>query len=224
MPSFASLRGGGRPSPADLLVSRQPETVQPLPPSPRPGAAGPPRVGRPLAPGPPSRPLVRAAADYGGAAPDRLTLRMPARVAPSSVVPARDRKPAGASPVGWRCEVLAARPIPHPRRPAGGGCTDAHRGAGGRGRAAGLLPVLGGRAPRRPGHRVRSAGGAACGDRGAHGGDPARIGRSDAAQPPATHRGGAVPDAGGSLPGQGRHRTGPLTRLHRTCSPCAAPP
>ena len=42
IPSFASLRGGGRPSTTDLLVSRQPETVQPLPPSPRPGAARPP--------------------------------------------------------------------------------------------------------------------------------------------------------------------------------------
>jgi hypothetical protein len=42
IPSFASLRGGGRRSPADLLVSRQPAAVQPVPPSPRPGAAGPP--------------------------------------------------------------------------------------------------------------------------------------------------------------------------------------
>ncbi len=36
IPSFASLRRGGRPSPADLLVSGQPRTVQPDPPSPRP--------------------------------------------------------------------------------------------------------------------------------------------------------------------------------------------
>jgi hypothetical protein len=33
------------------------------------------RVGRPLVPGPPSRPVVRAAADHDGAAPDRLTVR-----------------------------------------------------------------------------------------------------------------------------------------------------
>src|SRR5215207_3572825 len=39
IPSFVSLRRGGRRSPADLLVSRQPETVQPEPPSPRPGGA-----------------------------------------------------------------------------------------------------------------------------------------------------------------------------------------
>jgi hypothetical protein len=42
IPSFASLRGGGRRSPADLLVSRQPETAQPVPSSPHPGAARPP--------------------------------------------------------------------------------------------------------------------------------------------------------------------------------------
>jgi hypothetical protein len=42
IPSFASLRGGGRRSPADLLVSRQPADVQPEPPSPRPTPARPP--------------------------------------------------------------------------------------------------------------------------------------------------------------------------------------
>jgi hypothetical protein len=42
IPSFASLRGGRRQSPADLLVSRQPAAVQPVPPSPRPEAARPP--------------------------------------------------------------------------------------------------------------------------------------------------------------------------------------
>jgi hypothetical protein len=35
IPSFASLRGGGRRSAADLLVPRQPATVQPAPLSPR---------------------------------------------------------------------------------------------------------------------------------------------------------------------------------------------
>ncbi len=42
IPSFASLRGGGRRSPADLLVSQQPVRDQPVPPSPRPGAVRPP--------------------------------------------------------------------------------------------------------------------------------------------------------------------------------------
>lgn len=42
IPSFASLRRGGRRSPADLLLSRQPETVQPVPPSTRAGGARPP--------------------------------------------------------------------------------------------------------------------------------------------------------------------------------------
>jgi hypothetical protein len=42
IPSFASLRGGGRRSPADLLVSRQPEAVLPASPSPGPAAARPP--------------------------------------------------------------------------------------------------------------------------------------------------------------------------------------
>jgi hypothetical protein len=42
IPSFASLRGGGRRSPAGLLLSRQPAAVQPVPPWPRPGAARPP--------------------------------------------------------------------------------------------------------------------------------------------------------------------------------------
>src|SRR3954447_1938382 len=42
IPSFASLRGGGRRSPADLLVSQQPAREQPLPTSRRPGAVRPP--------------------------------------------------------------------------------------------------------------------------------------------------------------------------------------
>ena len=42
IPSFASLRGGRRPSPADLLVPRQPATVQPVRLSPRPEVARPP--------------------------------------------------------------------------------------------------------------------------------------------------------------------------------------
>ena len=42
IPSFASLRGGGRRSPADLLVSRQPASVEPVPASPRPGGTRPP--------------------------------------------------------------------------------------------------------------------------------------------------------------------------------------
>ena len=42
IPSFASLRGGGRRSPADLLVPRQPAPVQPAARSPRPAAARPP--------------------------------------------------------------------------------------------------------------------------------------------------------------------------------------
>jgi hypothetical protein len=42
MPSFASLRGGRRRSPADLLVSLQPVAVEPVLPARRPGAARPP--------------------------------------------------------------------------------------------------------------------------------------------------------------------------------------
>jgi len=42
IPSFDSLRRGGRRSPADLLVSRQPETVQPAAPAPRPADVRPP--------------------------------------------------------------------------------------------------------------------------------------------------------------------------------------
>ena len=42
IPSFASLRGGPRQSAADLLVPRQPATVQPVPLSPRPEVARPP--------------------------------------------------------------------------------------------------------------------------------------------------------------------------------------
>jgi hypothetical protein len=42
IPSFASLRGGGRRSPADLLMSRQPAAVEPVSPARRPGAARPP--------------------------------------------------------------------------------------------------------------------------------------------------------------------------------------
>ena len=42
IPSFASLRRGARQSPADLLVSRQPETVQPVRAAPRPVDARPP--------------------------------------------------------------------------------------------------------------------------------------------------------------------------------------
>ena len=42
IPSFASLRGGGRRSAADLLVPRQPAPVQPVPPPPRPEVARPP--------------------------------------------------------------------------------------------------------------------------------------------------------------------------------------
>jgi len=72
IPSFASLRSGRRRSPADLLVSRQPAAVQPVPPSPRPGAARPPEWADLGTPGPASRPVVRAAADHDGAAPDRL--------------------------------------------------------------------------------------------------------------------------------------------------------
>ena len=42
IPSFASLRDGGRRSAADLLVPRHPATVQPVPLAPRPEAARPP--------------------------------------------------------------------------------------------------------------------------------------------------------------------------------------
>ena len=42
IPSFASLRGGGRRTPADLLVPRQPGTGPPVPPAPRPASARPP--------------------------------------------------------------------------------------------------------------------------------------------------------------------------------------
>ena len=42
IPSFASLRGGGRRSAADLLVPRQPAPVQPVPLPPRPEVARPP--------------------------------------------------------------------------------------------------------------------------------------------------------------------------------------
>ena len=42
IPSFASLRGGRRGSPADLLMSGQPVTGRPVPPSSRPEAARPP--------------------------------------------------------------------------------------------------------------------------------------------------------------------------------------
>jgi len=42
IPSFASLRGGGRRSAADLLVPRQPAAVQPVPRSARPEVARPP--------------------------------------------------------------------------------------------------------------------------------------------------------------------------------------
>ncbi|TFV90117.1 hypothetical protein E4P40_07835 [Blastococcus sp. CT_GayMR20] len=42
IPSFDSLRRGGRKSPADLLVSRLPETAQPVPRAARPGGAPPP--------------------------------------------------------------------------------------------------------------------------------------------------------------------------------------
>jgi hypothetical protein len=42
IPSFASLRSGGRRSPADLLVSLQPAAVEPLTPARRPAAARPP--------------------------------------------------------------------------------------------------------------------------------------------------------------------------------------
>ena len=42
IPSFASLLGGGRRSPADLLVSHQPEVARPASPAPRPQAARPP--------------------------------------------------------------------------------------------------------------------------------------------------------------------------------------
>lgn len=42
IPSFASLRSGRRRSPADLLVSRPPAAVEPVAPSPRPGAVRPP--------------------------------------------------------------------------------------------------------------------------------------------------------------------------------------
>jgi hypothetical protein len=42
IPSFASLRGGRRPSPADLLVSLRPVAVEPLSPARRPSAARPP--------------------------------------------------------------------------------------------------------------------------------------------------------------------------------------
>jgi hypothetical protein len=41
IPSFASLRGGPRRSAADVLVPRQPATVQPVPLSPRPEAPRP---------------------------------------------------------------------------------------------------------------------------------------------------------------------------------------
>lgn len=42
IPSFASLRAGIRPSPADLLMSRPPTTVEPVPHSPRPDVSRPP--------------------------------------------------------------------------------------------------------------------------------------------------------------------------------------
>jgi hypothetical protein len=42
IPSFASLRGGGRRSPADLLVSLQPVAVEPVSSARRPSAARPP--------------------------------------------------------------------------------------------------------------------------------------------------------------------------------------
>jgi len=42
IPSFASLRGGPRRSPADLLVPRQPAVVERVSPPPRPGATRPP--------------------------------------------------------------------------------------------------------------------------------------------------------------------------------------
>ena len=42
IPSFASLRGGRRRSPADLLVALQPVAVEPVSPARRPGVARPP--------------------------------------------------------------------------------------------------------------------------------------------------------------------------------------
>ena len=116
-------------------------------------------------------------------------------------------------------EGIPARPLPHPRRHARRRGPRGDGRPGGARRAGRLRPVLGRRAPRRTGHRVRDAGGAPRRDRRTHAPHPDRVGRGDAAAAPAAGGRRAVPRARRPPPRARRPRARPVARLHAAGAP-----
>jgi hypothetical protein len=100
--------------------------------------------------------------------------------------------------------LVGARPVPGADRGIDRRGAAPERRPGPECRAMGLHAVLGRGAPQHAGHRQLGAGGPHRPDRVRHIGDPGRLGRGDAPEPCATHRGGAVRHSGGDAPGTDR--------------------